>query len=290
MLQLLVLIATICLSAYSKAQPMKVKQPFSAENNGYKPVFEDRFEAPTLNRQNWLPFYLPQWSSREASKPNYRLKDGFLHLQITKNQQPWCPEFNGGVKCSSLQTGVFSGPLGSAIGQHSFFNPQCKVREAQKPQKLFVPHYGYFEMRARFAASKNNVAALWMIGFEDEPERSSELCIMEIKGWNVKKKSSVIGMGFHNFNDPNLEEAFFEDEFSIDVTDFHVYAAEWLPGKTIFYIDGAPVREIAQAPNYPMQFMLGIYEIPEQKTDKKHSFYPQEFSIDYVKGYQKKSK
>lgn len=261
----------------NKMKPIKMKN--------YKLIFEEDFSSSELNTNNWIPFYLPQWSSREMSKPNYKIKEGLLSLQIVENQNPWCPEFNGNVKCSSIQTGLFAGKLGSEIGQHKFFNPNCVVRKEQKMEQKFVPQYGYFEMKAKFAATKSDVVALWMIGFEDSPEKSSELCIMEIKGWNIKKNKAKIGMGIHKFNDPKLKEDFSENEYKIDVTEFHVYATEWTEDKIVLLIDNVIVKEINQSPDYPMQFMLGIYEIPDKIINDTEKKYPKEFIIDYVKGY-----
>ena len=34
-----------------------------------------------------------------------------------------------------------------------------------------------------------------------------------------------------------------------------------------------------------MQFMLGIYEIPDKMINDTEKKYPKEFIIDYVKGY-----
>ncbi|NOT94292.1 glycoside hydrolase family 16 protein [Ferruginibacter sp.] len=256
------------------------------EAKNYKLVFNEEFSSSKLNTDNWIPFYLPQWSSREKSKPDYEIKDGLLSLQISENQKPWCPEFNGKVKCSSIQTGVFAGKLGSDIGQHKFFNPKCVVREEQESEQKYVPQYGYFEMRARFAATKSDVVALWMIGFEDTPEKSAELCIVEIKGWNIKKRKAKIGMGIHKFNDPKLTEDFSENECKIDVTEFHVYAVEWTKEKIVFSIDHIKVKEIDQSPDYPMQFMLGIYEIPEKISVNAIKTYPKRFIVDYVRGYE----
>ena len=251
----------------------------------YNLVFNEDFSSPKLNKNNWILYYLPHWSSREKSKPNYEIKDGMLYLQIRHDQKPWCPEFDGDVKCSSIQTGLFSGKLGSSNGQHNFFNPKCIVREEQESEQKYVPQYGYFEMRAKFAATKSNVIALWMIGFEDKPEKSSELCIMEIKGWNIKKNKAKIGMGIHKFSDPKLTEEFSVHEHKIDVREFHIYAAEWSKEKIIFLIDNIKVKEINQSPDYPMQLMLGIYEIPDKITDETERGDPKEFIIDYVKGY-----
>ena len=105
--------------------------------------FEDRFEGPALDERRWLPYYLPQWSSRERAAARYRFAGaGGLELLIEEDQQPWCPEWDGELRVSSLQTGVFAGPVGSAAGQQSAFHADAVVREAQPEQRLYTPHHG----------------------------------------------------------------------------------------------------------------------------------------------------
>ena len=265
---------------------MSTKNSDKKNKKNYNLIFDEDFNDSDLNLKHWVPYYLPQWSSREKSKPNFTIKDNLLTLLINKNQQPWCPEFNGDVKCSSLQTGMYAGCLGSDKGQHKFFNVNAVVREQQVNVKKYVPQYGYFEMRAKFAATKSNVVALWMIGYEDSPERSAELCIMEIKGCNVNKNKSKIGIGLHNFNDSKLVDEFSEKDYEIDVTQFHIYAAEWTKDSIVFFINNKIVKVVNQSPDYPMQFMLGIYEIPAKITGKNERKYPKKFIVDYIRGYE----
>lgn len=286
----------ISLISFSITAQTMIEPKFSSGNfppnekikENYNLEFSDDFEKDSINLQNWIPYYLPQWSSREMSKPNFIISEGNLLLQITKDQKPWCPEFNDDVKCSSIQTGIYSGPLDSKIGQHKFFNPsKCVVREEQPNFNTYLPQYGYFEIRAKALNTSSNVVSLWMIGYEDQPERSGELCIFEVKGASVSKNFATVGYGIHKFNDPLLKEEFYEDTFNLDATNFHIYAAEWLPNKIIFYIDNQKIKEINQSPNYPMQFMLGIYELPNQKDNIEDKMYPKNFIIDYVRGYKR---
>ena len=100
--------------------------------DGYELEVEDTFPGPDLDRDLWFPHYLPQWSSREASGARYRV-DGQLRLVIEADQPPWAPEVDGGIRVSSVQTGVFAGPLGSAVGQ-SRFAPGLVVREERLRQ------------------------------------------------------------------------------------------------------------------------------------------------------------
>lgn len=259
----------------------------TTEKPGYHLVFQDNFKSEELDQAKWLPFYLPQWSSREASQANYRIQDGQLRLQITDGQLPWCPEFNGQVKVSNLQTGVFSGPLNSSFGQHRF-SKNCVVREEQAEVRLFTPQYGYFEIRAKGTDNPNNVFGFWMIGFEDAPHRSAEICPFELKGWNAKGSTSTIGFGLHAFGDSTIKEEFFEKEFDFDATEFHLYAVDWTPDGVDFYIDNVLVYQSDQSPNYPMQLMLNIYEIPANESGSNQApSYPSEFTIDYIRCYQK---
>lgn len=260
----------------SKTQPI--------ENSRSTLVFNDEFTSGQLNTGNWIPFYLPQWSSRSSSAPVYSFEKECLCLHITEDQKPWCPEFNGDVKCSSIQTGVFSGEPGSVFGQHHFTS-NLRVREYQAHEKKFVPHYGYFEIRAKALITRSNVVSLWMIGFEENPAHSAEICVVEIKGENVNAGSTKIGYGIRQFKDPDLKDCFFEDEMNIDIAEFHIYAAEWRPGYVDFFIDHQHIRRIEQSPNYPMQFMLGIYEVPMEVTDEKDRLYPKTFVVDYVKAW-----
>ncbi|MFC4099201.1 glycoside hydrolase family 16 protein [Paenibacillus xanthanilyticus] len=254
---------------------------------GYVLVFQDDFEGNELNLAKWLPYYLPQWSSRMHTQANYRFEDSRLILQITEHQSPWSPEFDGGVKVSSLQTGVFSGPLGTEFGQHNY-SGNCIVREEQPVERLFTQQYGYFEIRAKGLGNPNNVCAFWMIGFEDEPYKSAEICPFELKGWQVQADRCTVGFGLRPFGDPDIKDEFFEREYAMDPTAFHLYAVEWTEQGVDFYIDNQLVHRSAQSPQYPMQLMLNIYELPPQKSGATTDpVYPSEFAVDYVRCYRK---
>jgi hypothetical protein len=189
------------------------------------------------------------------------------------------------VRVSSLQTGVFAGPLGSAVGQHRF-HPGARVTEEQRSRRLYTPRYGLIELRAKALDDPHCMVALWMIGYEDEPERSAEICICEIFGRDVGPDSARVGMGVHPFGDPAIADDFAAEPVAIDAREFHVYGAEWRPGGVTFSVDGRPVKEVAQSPDYPMQLMLGIYELPaEPPAERRAGDYPKAFVVDYVRGY-----
>lgn len=238
-------------------------------------MFDD-FLGNELDEKIWFPFYLPQWSSRKNSIPSYRIKDSVLTLYIADNQKLWCQEWNGDIRVSNLQSGVFSGPIGSSEGQHHF-TEGLVVREEQENRIKFSFQYGYLEMRARCRISDENVAALWLIGTEEDKENSSELCLFELKGSNVKEHSAIIGFGIHPFGDPKLKECFFEKEFDVNVREWNTFSLNWQQDKVDFYINGEFVQTISQSPQYPMQFMLNLYDLANIKNESN------QFDIDYIK-------
>lgn len=172
---------------------------------GYELAFEDTFDGQALNEARWLPYYLPQWSSRQAAAARYQLGGGVLRLLIEADQPPWCPEFDDQTRVSSLQTGVLAGPVGSPVGQ-SRFHPGLVVRQTQQAARLYTPQYGLLELRAKAIDDPRCMVALWMIGYEDRPDRSAEICACEIFGRNVAADHVGVGMGLHPFGDPRIHD------------------------------------------------------------------------------------
>jgi hypothetical protein len=263
--------------------------PNPIEKPGYVLEFQDEFEGPEIDTHKWFPYYMPHWSSRALSAPSYSLQDGCLVLQIAQDQNPWCPEFDGPVRCSAIQTGSYAGPLGSEWGQHRF-KPACRVREAQPPVQTYTPQYGYFEVRARGLRSSGCLAALWMIGYEEVPEQSGEIALFELAGALTGETTSTLRYGMRAWSDPHLTDAFYEVQLPLDTSHFHIYAVEWLPTQVDFYVDNVRIRSLAQSPHYPMQFMLTVYELPLEgiwtgPVDPADP-YPKTFAIDYFRGYQ----
>ena len=259
------------------------------EKTGYTLEFNDEFGGPNIDTDKWVPFYLPHWSSRAQSAPNYYFEDGNVILQITKDQGPWCPEFDGEVRCSSIQTGEFAGPVGSKLGQLRF-NSACVVREAQSNVRKYTPQYGYFELRTKGINTSANHVAFWMIGYEDSPERSGEIAICELVGSHTSSTSSGVRFGVHPWGDQNITDEFYEEFLNIDSTQYHIYGLEWTPTHLDFYVDNVKTKTINQSPKYPMQFMLGIYEHPFEGAwtgifDPSVP-YPKKFTVDYFRAYQ----
>ena len=250
------------------------------DRSAYELELDDDFDGPELDRTRWLPAYLPHWSTRERAAARYRLADGHLVLAIEEDQEPWSPEHDGLLRVSNLQTGAFSGPVGSTIGQHHFA-PGLRVMQAQPVERLYTPHRGVVEVRLAAIDDPRSMVALWMIGFEDAPERSAEICVVEIFGTDVHDDHVIVGMGVHPFGDPTIRDELLKVRVDIDAREMHTYAAEWTEEAVHFYVDDDHVATVDQSPDYPMQLMLDIYELDGPPSGT----YPKELHVDHVRGH-----
>jgi hypothetical protein len=252
------------------------------DRSRYEVAFADDFDGTTLDERHWLPHYLPHWSTPDRTAARYRIDDGVLHLLIESDQPPWCPDLDGDLRVSSLQTGVFAGPVGSSRGQLQF-HPDVVVRSEQRSRALVTVQRGLIEARMRALDDPRAMVALWMIGLEDTPEHSSEICVAEIFGRDVRPEGGRIGMGVRSWADPAITDDFVAEELPIRVRDWQTYAAEWTDDGVAWYVDDRLVRVVEQSAMYPMQIMLGIYELPIADDPRQPADYPKVFEVDWVR-------
>ncbi len=252
------------------------------DRSGYELVVDERCDGQTLDSTRWVAHYLPQWSTPERSAARYHLGPEGLVLRIDHDQPAWSPEFNDELRVSNLQSGVRSGAVGSSSGQHPF-RDDLVVRSAQPERRLWLPHYGLIEVRLRASPHPRALTALWLIGFEQAPEQSGELCVVELFGRDIRPDGSArVGLGVHPFNDPALRDDFVQVETAGDVRDWRTYSVELMPGAARFFIDDELVAEADQSPEYPLQLMLNLYELPDG-TPRDPADYPLEAAVRWVR-------
>jgi hypothetical protein len=249
--------------------------------------FADDFDGSDLDTEVWVPHYLPMWSSRAESAATYATVESELRLTIPPDQGLWCPGDHDPLRVSGIQSGVFSGAVGSTIGQQPV-RDGAVVREFQPAQWGWTPRYGLLEVRARMDLSPRSMAAVWMVGLEDEPARSAEICIFEVFGETLDaqdgRPTAAVGMGVHPFRDPAITDEFAAERVAIDVAGFHVYAADWRPGRVDFLVDGQHVKTVHQAPDYPMQMMIAVFDFPEKAASSQQDDHVPQLAVDHVRG------
>jgi hypothetical protein len=234
-----------------------------------------------------VPYYLPQWSSRAESAAVYEVAGSELRLTIPPDQGLWCAgDHEPPLRVSGIQSGVFSGEVGSTTGQQPF-REGVVVREFQPARWGWTPEYGLLEVRARMDISPRSMAGVWMVGLEDRPERCAEILIFEVFGDALSSEdgrpTAAVGMGVRPFRDPAITGEFEAPRLAIDVSESHVYAAEWRPGRVDFLVDGEHVKTVHEAPAYPMQMMVAVFDFPEKAGSAPPDHVP-ELAVDRVRG------
>jgi Glycosyl hydrolases family 16 len=250
------------------------------EKPGYTLEFSDEFENTTLDPSKWFPFMLPHWSSLKDSAARYKLENGSLKLLIEHDQNVWLANSD---RASNLQTAHYSGAKGSKIGQFGYY-PNAVVTADLPMVKNYTPQFGYFETRIKAVPVVGYHIALWMIGFD--AVQAGEIRGFEIHGANVAAEKSRVDVGILAWNDPMLHDDCFEDFLNINAAEFHIYAIEWTPTYVDFFVDNMKLRRINQSPQYPLQFMLGVYERPHEILEHSLKDFPRVCEVDYFRGYQ----
>jgi Glycosyl hydrolases family 16 len=253
------------------------------DRSAYELEFEERFDATELDATRWVAHYLPQWTTREQSAAHFDLTQHGLRLRIDADQPPW-RDGDGELRASNLQTGTFSGPVGSPRGQHRHTDGMSVVTE-QPTRKLYAPSAGLVEARLRAVADPTIMLAFWLIGFEeDSPDDSGEICVVELFGDSIGVSSSELSIGVKAHHDPRLTDDMDRVPADLDATDWHTYAAAWDADEIRFYVDDELIRTVPQSITYPMQLMVDLFEFPASPERDPHN-YPKTGDVSSVLGY-----
>ena len=242
--------------------------------DGYRLVWEERFEGETLNPADWnMELHEPGWVNHElqaytASPENIFLREGKLVLKPVKKPD-----------------GSFTSGRVSTQGKRDFT-------------------YGIFEARLRVPKGKGFLPAFWLMTTSEERygqwPRCGEIDIMEVLGHDTGTNYGTIHYGIPHEQKQGkcvLERGDFSEEF-------HTFALRWEPGCLSWYVDGVEFRrerdwycareETGPIP-YPAPFDHDFYIIlnlavggdwpgdPDEHTDFERSA----MEVEYVKVWQK---
>jgi hypothetical protein len=251
----------------------------------------DDFTGPALDPQRWLAHYLPQWTTPERSAARYRLDGDGLQLLIEADQPAWLPEEDL-FRVSHVQTGSFSGPMGSALGQHRH-RDGLTVRTPQPTRRLWTPSSGAVEVSVRASPDPTCMLGIWLVGFEESPEQSGEICVAELFGSARRPHGSEVRLGIKAHHDPRLRTDVVDLTLDLDTSEEHTYAARWDAHRTLFYVDDRLVRTVEQGTDYPLQLMVDLFEFPTgdagdagaDRDARDPAGYPKSALVRSVRGY-----
>jgi hypothetical protein len=248
---------------------------------GYTLDFQEEFSGTELNTDQWLEYYLPQWTDdREKAKAQYTVENGVLHEYLTPETQSWSP-LDTTVKISSIQTY-------NQKHWHKFASSATPYRD-EPVFDGYTTKYGYFEMRAK----KSDVLggghqAWWMVGVDDTSIASAnpEIDIVETffrypDSWAIEGYGWGSADFFSNWNGTGWEGK--TVPHGSPTQEFHTYAMEWTPTELLFYYDNELFYRLDDAPNQEMGMILGIYT--DAGSGTHNDTWPKGWDVDYIRVY-----
>lgn len=184
---------------------------------------------------------------------------------------------------SNLQTGVFSGPVGSGRGTHRH-RPDGLLVYTETPERLlWAPSAGRVEVTVSASTDDGCMLAAWLVGAENRsPTHSGEICIFEIDADKIGPHSRA-RCGVKAHGDATLVTEMTEVTIPLDASRPHTWSATWGPTGTVIACEGAAVAHSIQAPDYPMILMLDLFEIGGRSPDPAD--YPKTARIHSMRGW-----
>jgi hypothetical protein len=240
-----------------------------------QPEFDEDFSDTELDAGRWVAHYLPHWTTPERSAARYDLLGDRLRLRIDADQPAWRPE-DGEMRVSNLQTGRHD-------GQHRH-RPDMDVATPGPTRRLYTPAGGRVEAELRASPDPTCMLAFWLVGFEEAPEVSGEICVCELFGHAIGRDRSLVRLGVKAHGDARLSTDVEDVPLAIDACVWHTYAAEWDEAGIRFFVDDALVRSVRQRIEYPLQLMVDLFEFPES-PDRDPADYPKTAEVRAVRGW-----
>jgi hypothetical protein len=251
---------------------------------GYRLTFSESFTTPELDKGRWVDHYLPHWTTPARSAARYALGPDGLHLLIEADQPAWLPD-DGQMRVSNLQTGTYSGPVGSSVGQMAH-RAGLVVRSPQPERRLWTPTAGLIEATMSASADPTCMLALWLVGLAaGGPHETGEVCVVELYGDAIQPGHSRVRTGVKAHQDPRLHDDVVDVWLDMDATTEHTYAATWDAHHTHFYVDDRLVHTSEQGIDYPLQLMIDLFEFPAE-TSRDPADYPKTAQVHSVRGYE----
>ena len=125
-------------------------------------------------------------------------------MRIDVDQLDWRPE-DAPLRVSNLQTGTFSGALGSTRGTHRHRADGLVVRTPTPTRLLWAPSAGRLDITVSATTDAGCMLAVWLVGTEHQsPQQAGEICVFEIDADGIGRDESRARCGVKAHDDPRL--------------------------------------------------------------------------------------
>ncbi len=224
----------------------------------FEPMW-DEFEGPGLDTEKWWPCN-PNWKGRQPAlfrESNVEVKGGRLNLTMR------CEDVKGAPK-----------------GYDTFTSAAVQSKTRVK--------YGYLEIKAKPMDSHGS-SAFWL--YYSDNDEWTEIDIFEIGG-GAPGFERKYNMNVHVFKTPAEKRHWSKGGIWLSpwrlADAYHVYGLEWDEKELIYYVDGVPVRKMANTNwhqaltlDFDSETMGSWFGLPDPKE------LPSTFSIEYVRAWKK---
>ncbi|AZC12608.1 hypothetical protein [Microbacterium sp. ABRD28] len=225
----------------------------------HPPLFDDDFSRG-LDPERWVAHYLPHWTTPDRSEARYALSRAGLQLRIDADQLDWRPE-DAPLRVSNIQTGSFSGPVGSTIGTHRHRDDGLTVRTETPSRLLWAPTSGRVDITVSASRDPDCMLAAWFVGTEHlSAADAGEICVFEIDASAIGD-STTARTGIKAHSDPRLTSDMSEVTLPFDASRPHTWTAIWGDGETVIGVEGKVIKRMPQAPASPMFLLIDLFEI-----------------------------
>lgn len=267
----------------------KVEVPTETKDGMWTLVWNDEFE--NFDNSKWINHIGNGFMSGDEFIPGW----GNNELEYYTDRRKNCYVKNGVLVLKAVEE-EYSGMAGD---EKKIFN-YTSARVAT--QGLFSQTYGRFEIRAKLPEGKGLWPALWMLPEDSEYgswAASGEIDIMEAKGSEPYYVHGTLHYGSEWPQNVYSGDTY-EFEFTnpaTDITTWHVYTLEWVPGEIRWYIDNKLYQTqqlwYSNENPYPAPFDKDFYLLmnlavgghydgdPDETT-----LFPAQMEIDYVRVYE----
>jgi beta-glucanase (GH16 family) len=228
-------------------------KPCTPTELGYQLVWEDQFNGNTLDLGKWEVRGIGPRALGFVSPEAVKVENGFLKLSAFKK--------DGRILLGAVGT-----------------------------QGHFMTRYGYFECRAKLQRSAGIWAAFWIQSpdiakGEDPAIYGAEIDIME---FFKKLGPDIVSHNVHWAYGPHQRTTHGMQSYRKGVSDgFHTFAVEWTPEKYAFFVDGYKYYEVTTGISQIDEYLILSMEIPSDPKEIRNAVFPDVFTVDYVKVYQR---
>gem|GEM_PF-799813 len=252
----------------------------------YTLVWEDNFDNPTLNPNNWFS------GCQDPITGELTTVAESAHNQSSYVYAGYNSPENVYIQNGSLMLRGTNQPFGGYSYTNGWVTSMHRVHLNK----------GYIEIRAKFPSGDKVWPALWLLA--EDKIWGPEWDMWEYYGQKERENSTdkdydLMGNHLMSSKDTNnLWSTYFIDQFdnSHNWQEWHIYGFEWTADKAIWYLDGQPTRTLtkqaylSEKPDgtWPDEEMFMILNNGQRvKSEDFTTTWPNYLEIDYVRVYQK---